>query len=139
MAANGERDPGNGGDRKSPSRGATVMQFYRCPICRDFFNVEGVVVWHCRQCDHHCATFEDDCKYCHADKPVKANTSSPIPFEDVPQELRRPYENRPQTLADLGIPRDRASRAMQLAEVPQEQFDGAPMRSNLVHRWICAQ
>lgn len=29
------------------------------------------------------------------------------------------------TLSDLGIPRDRASRAMQLAEVPQEQFDAA--------------
>lgn len=29
------------------------------------------------------------------------------------------------TLDNLGIPRDRASRAMQLAEVPQEQFDAA--------------
>ena len=28
-------------------------------------------------------------------------------------------------LADLGIPRDRASRAMQLADVPQDQFDAA--------------
>ena len=27
------------------------------------------------------------------------------------------------TLQDLGIPNDRASRAMQLAEVPQDQFD----------------
>lgn len=29
------------------------------------------------------------------------------------------------SLAELGIPRDRASRAMQLADVPQEQFDAA--------------
>ena len=28
-------------------------------------------------------------------------------------------------LLDLGIPKDRASSAMQLAEVPQEQFDAA--------------
>jgi hypothetical protein len=28
------------------------------------------------------------------------------------------------TLADMGIPRDRASRAMQLADVPAEQFEG---------------
>lgn len=53
MAANGERDRGKGGDRKSESRGATVK------------------------------------------------------------------------LSDLGIPKDRASRAMQLAEVPNEQFETA--------------
>ena len=29
------------------------------------------------------------------------------------------------TLSDLRIPRDRASRAMQLADVPQDQFDAA--------------
>ena len=29
------------------------------------------------------------------------------------------------TLADLGIPRDRASRAMQLADVPEEEFEAA--------------
>lgn len=29
------------------------------------------------------------------------------------------------TLSDLGIPSDRATRAMQLAEVPQDQFDAA--------------
>ena len=29
------------------------------------------------------------------------------------------------TLSDLGIPRDRASRAMQLAEVPEDQFEAA--------------
>jgi hypothetical protein len=29
------------------------------------------------------------------------------------------------TLDDLGIPRDRASRAMQLADVPEEQFEAA--------------
>ena len=29
------------------------------------------------------------------------------------------------SLSDLGIPRDRASRAMQLADVPQDQFDAA--------------
>ena len=34
-------------------------------------------------------------------------------------------ESRGATLAELGIPNDRASRAMQLAEVPQEQFDAA--------------
>ncbi len=28
-------------------------------------------------------------------------------------------------LADLGIPKDRASRAMQLADVPQAEFDAA--------------
>lgn len=31
----------------------------------------------------------------------------------------------PTTLSDLGIPRDRASRAMQLADVPQGEFDAA--------------
>jgi hypothetical protein len=29
------------------------------------------------------------------------------------------------TLTDLGIPKDRASRAMQLADVPQDQFEAA--------------
>jgi hypothetical protein len=29
------------------------------------------------------------------------------------------------TLADLGVPRDRASRAMQLANIPEEQFEAA--------------
>jgi hypothetical protein len=31
----------------------------------------------------------------------------------------------PSTLEDLGIPRDRASRAMQLADVPEDQFEAA--------------
>jgi len=31
----------------------------------------------------------------------------------------------PPTLDQMGIPRDRASRAMQLGEVPQDQFDAA--------------
>ncbi len=36
-------------------------------------------------------------------------------------------------LADLNIPRDRASRAMQLADVPQEQFDAALSQDVVVH------
>lgn len=48
--------------------------------------------------------------------------------ERAAQDAGRPSEvsrGATHTLADLGIPRDRASRAMQLAEVPQEQFDAA--------------
>ena len=47
-------------------------------------------------------------------------------------------------LDDLGIPKDRASRAMQLADVPQEQFDAAlaepevaQPRRTLKDRWWC--
>lgn len=46
------------------------------------------------------------------------------------------------TLSDLGIPRDRASRAMQLAEVPQDQFEsalaegGTPRPPNGVHKGV---
>lgn len=48
----------------------------------------------------------------------KASDGSVLVSRDATPE-RQP------TLADLGIPRDRASRAMQLAEVPQEEFEAA--------------
>jgi hypothetical protein len=38
---------------------------------------------------------------------------------------RSDNESHGATLSDLGIPRDRASRAMQLADVPQAEFDAA--------------
>ena len=43
------------------------------------------------------------------------------------QNSRHPDVSRgaTRTLSDLGIPRDRASRAMQLAEVPEEEFEAA--------------
>ena len=40
-------------------------------------------------------------------------------------DVRPGVESSATRLADLGFPTDRASRAMQLAEVPQEQFDAA--------------
>jgi len=42
------------------------------------------------------------------------------------------------TLADLGIPRDRASRAMQLAQVPSEQFEAAFARPRRFFRPLAA-
>ena len=40
-------------------------------------------------------------------------------------DIRPGVDSSAARLSDLGIPRDRASRAMQLADVPQEQFDAA--------------
>lgn len=44
--------------------------------------------------------------------------------EPVSQQMSRGATSAP-TLADMGIPRDRASRAMQLADVPEQEFEAA--------------
>jgi hypothetical protein len=57
-------------------------------------------------------------------KRMSANGERAKPGEPKSQQMSRGATSET-TLADLGIPRDRASRAMQLADVPQEQFDAA--------------
>lgn len=46
------------------------------------------------------------------------------PGEPVTQQMSRGATSAP-TLSDMGIPRDRASRAMQLAAVPEDEFEAA--------------
>ena len=43
-------------------------------------------------------------------------------------------ELRGATLGELGIPRDRASRAMQLADVPEEEFEAARFSARAARR-----
>ena len=57
--------------------------------------------------------------------------------EPKSQQMSRGATSAP-TLSDLGIPRDRASRAMQLADVPEEQFEAAlaePTDAQLARYW----
>jgi hypothetical protein len=44
--------------------------------------------------------------------------------EPASQQMSRGATSAP-TLSDVGIPRDRASRATQLAEIPEEEFEAA--------------
>jgi hypothetical protein len=68
-------------------------------------------LWTCPRCQHTWDRRRTECWNCH----------------------EWPPESPATTLADLGITRDHASRAMQLAEVPAEEFEAALAEDRVQH------
>ncbi len=107
MKERGERHNGRNTDnlKHRESQRATPDE-WQCSECNDRFPVR---VAHCLECDHHYPPEDKECGNCH-----KSLARAPKSFRVVSESP---------TLADLGIDKDQASRAMQLAALPEDRFE----------------